>query len=257
MHIPDGVVDPAVSVAAGVVAVGAVAMAVRAARKDVDEASVPIAGLTAVFVFAAQMINVPVAAGTSGHLIGAVLASILIGPFAAMLAMTVVLCVQALVFADGGLSALGLNIVNMGVIAVIVGWAVFRLMSRVTRGRASLVPLAAGMAGFVGAMAAVSGFVVEYALGGVAPIPIHTVALAMLGTHVPIALIEGVITGLVVASVAKVRPDLVRGLRGVSATDRTAGAGVPAQRRDVRGSVPGPESVADAVNRTDAGPGTR
>ena len=213
MHIPDGLVDPGVSIAAGVVAAAAVAMAVRGVNRDAEAVSVPLAGLTAVFVFAAEMVNFPVAAGTSGHLIGAALAAILIGPRAAILAMTVVVGVQALVFADGGLSALGLNLVNLAILPALVGWGVFRLTQRLAGRRSMVVALAAGAAGFVSTMAAVTGFVVEYALGGTAPVPLGTVAVAMYATHVPIALIEGAITALVVSSVAKVRPDLVWGIR--------------------------------------------
>ena len=130
MHIPDGFIDAPVAAASGVVAVAAVAVSLRGARREVSEASAPLAGLTAVFVFAAQMVNFPVGAGTSGHLIGAALAAILIGPYAAVLAMTVVITIQALVFADGGLTALRLNMVNMAVVATVCGWLVFPLGAR-------------------------------------------------------------------------------------------------------------------------------
>jgi cobalt/nickel transport system permease protein len=218
MHIPDGFIDAPVSIAAGAVAIGVVAVSLRKARSEVTEATAPMAGLTAVFVFAAQMVNFPVAAGTSGHLIGAALAAILIGPYAAVLAMTVVLTVQALVFADGGLSALGLNIVNLAVLAVVAGWLTFRGCLRVV-GRRGAVPsrvgvaVAAGLAGFVSVLAAASGFVVEYLLGGNVPLAAETVAAAMLGVHSVIGIGEALITALVVSAVVAVRPDLVYGLR--------------------------------------------
>ena len=246
MHIPDGFINAPVSIAAGALAVGAIAVSLRGARTEVTEASAPMAGLTAVFVFAAQMVNFPVAAGTSGHLIGAALAAILIGPYAAVLAMTVVLTVQALVFADGGLSALGLNLVNLAVLAVVAGWFTFRgvmwLVARggerrgerrlggdvrggVRRPSPTRVGVAAGVAGFVSVLAAASGFIVEFVVGGNVPLSAETVAAAMLGVHAVIGVGEGLITALVVSAIVVVRPDLVYGLR----SRRTAVAGPSAQ----------------------------
>lgn len=234
MHLPDGFIDAQVSVAAAVVAAGAIAWSLRGARRELTETSAPMAGMTAVFIFAAQMVNFPVGAGTSGHLIGAALAAILIGPHTAILAMTVVLGVQALVFADGGLSALGLNVLNMGVLASLVGWWTFRLVmswggrgarARIGSGSGARLPVAAAaaVAGFLSALAAAGGFVVEYLLGGTVPLSAATVASAMLGVHALIGVGEGVITALVVTSVAKVRPDSVYGLQRRSAV----GAGAP------------------------------
>ena len=242
MHIPDGFINAPVSIAAGALAVGAIAVSLRGARTEVTEASAPMAGLTAVFVFAAQMVNFPVAAGTSGHLIGAALAAILIGPYAAVLAMTVVLTVQALVFADGGLSALGLNLVNLAVLAVVAGWFTFRgvmwlvarqgtrrgerrLGGEVRRPSPTRVGVAAGVAGFVSVLAAASGFIVEFVVGGNVPLTAETVAAAMLGVHAVIGVGEGLITALVVSAIVAVRPDLVYGLR----SRRTAVAGPSAQ----------------------------
>ena len=121
MHIPDGFINPPVAIAAGAIAVVGVAVCVRGARRQLDERSAPLAGLTAAFIFAVQMLNFPVAAGTSGHLLGGALAAILIGPYAGALAVTTVLVVQALLFADGGLTALGLNIINMAFVTTVVG----------------------------------------------------------------------------------------------------------------------------------------
>ena len=242
MHIPDGFINAPVSIAAGALAVGAIAVSLRGARTEVTEASAPMAGLTAVFVFAAQMVNFPVAAGTSGHLIGAALAAILIGPYAAVLAMTVVLTVQALVFADGGLSALGLNLVNLAVLAVVAGWFTFRgvmwlvarqgtrrgerrLGGEVRRPSPTRVGVAAGVAGFVSVLAAASGFIVEFVVGGNVPLTAETVAAAMLGVHAVIGVGEGLITALVVSAIVAVRPDLVYGLR----SRRTAVAGPSVQ----------------------------
>ena len=213
MHIPDGFIDAPVAIVAGIVAVAGVAVSVRGARRELTEASAPLAGLTAVFIFAAQMVNFPVGAGTSGHLIGAALAAILIGPYAAVLAMTVVISIQALVFADGGLSALGLNLVNMALVATLVGWFVFRGGTRVLpSGRGWWMALA-GAAGFLSVVAASGAFAIEFALGGNAPVSAGAVAAAMVGVHSVIGLGEGVITALIIGAVLAVRPDLIYGLR--------------------------------------------
>ena len=130
MHIPDGFFDAPTSIAGGAVAVGAVSVASRRTRDVLNERQVPLAALTAAFVFAAQMLNFPVASGTSGHLLGGVLAAVLVGPWVAVLCLTVVLGVQGLVFADGGLTALGLNVVNIAVVGTLGGYVVFRLLRR-------------------------------------------------------------------------------------------------------------------------------
>ena len=113
MHMPDGFINGETAAAAGVIAAAGVGVSLKRAGQVLDERQVPLAGVTAAFVFAAQMLNFPVAAGTSGHLLGGVLATVLVGPFVGALCIAVVLLVQGLVFADGGLSALGLNVVNM------------------------------------------------------------------------------------------------------------------------------------------------
>lgn len=233
MHIPDGFIDAPVSLTAGALAVGAVALSLRGARRELTETSAPMAGLTAVFIFAAQMVNFPVGFGTSGHLIGAALAAILIGPYAAVLAMTVVLVVQALVFADGGLSALGLNVLNLAVLATLAGWLMFRGAVRFAgRGGRDVgnraVVLAAGGAGFVSVLAAASGFAIEYLIGGAVPLPAGSVITAMLGVHAVIGVGEALITALVVSAVIRVRPDLVFGLRGL----RRAAAPTPVGDRN-------------------------
>jgi cobalt/nickel transport system permease protein len=215
VHIPDGFIDAQTSLAAVVVAAGAVAVCLRGARRTMAESAAPMAGLVAVFVFAAQMFNFPIGAGTSGHLIGAALAVILVGPYAGVLSVTVVLVVQALFFADGGLTALGLNVLNLAVFTALVAWPTFRLITRWMGSGKPVVLTAAGLAGFLSVMAAASGFVVEFALGGTTALELSTITVAVLSVHTVIAVIEGVITALVVAAIASVRPDLVAGLRGV------------------------------------------
>ncbi|MEQ1787176.1 MAG: energy-coupling factor ABC transporter permease, partial [Acidimicrobiales bacterium] len=123
MHVPDGFINAGTSVGAGALALGTMAVAVRRTRDELSERMVPLAALTAAFIFAVQMLNFPVASGTSGHLLGGVLAAVLVGPWAGAICVTVVLVVQALLFADGGLSALGLNIVNLGLVGTLGGYA--------------------------------------------------------------------------------------------------------------------------------------
>ena len=215
MHVPDGFLDAPTSLATAAVAAAAVAFALRGARRELDDRAAPLAGLVATFVFAAQMVNFPVGAGTSGHLIGAALAAVLVGPWTATLCLTVVLLVQGLLFADGGLTALGANVLNMAIVATVVGWLVFRLGVRLvrTRGGAAIV---AGIAGFLSVPAAAMAFVLEYAIGGTAPVSLSAVAAAMGGVHLLIGIGEGVITGLVVATVLASRPDIVVGVRGTA-----------------------------------------
>src|SRR3954451_375976 len=126
MHVPDGFLDAPTSVATGAVAVAAVGVALRGARRELDDRTAPLAGLVATFVFATQMVNFPVGSGTSGHLLGGALAAVLVGPATALLCMSVVFVVQCLLFADGGVTALGTNVVLMGIVTVVVGWVVFR-----------------------------------------------------------------------------------------------------------------------------------
>lgn len=230
MHIPDGVIDAPTSLAAGVVAIAAVALCLRRASDTLSDRQVPLVGMTAAFVFAVQMLNFPVANGTSGHLLGGVLAAVLVGPWAGTLAVTVVVAVQALLFADGGLSALGLNVVNMAVIGAVVGYVVFVAVRRLAPGSsASAVPLAAGVAaGLAPALAAVA-FTIEYAIGGNGAASVGTVLVSVVGVHLLIGIGEGVITAMAVSAVMASRPDLVYGadLEPRSTPGRLVPSGTP------------------------------
>ncbi|MEV1248791.1 energy-coupling factor ABC transporter permease [Nonomuraea sp. NPDC049750] len=232
MHVPDGFFDAAVSVSAGAVAAAGLAVCLRGARRELDDRTAPMAGLVAAFIFAVQMLNFPVAAGTSGHLLGGALAAILVGPYTGVLCMAVVLLVQCVFFADGGLTALGINITIMGIVTVLVGWGVFRLVARLAKGRGG-VTVAAFLAALVSVPSAALVFSALFWVGGTAPIEVSAVAAAMGGVHVLIGIGEGVITVLTVGAVLAVRPDLVYGARGLStplvlrgAEDATAGATV-------------------------------
>ncbi|MEJ5944137.1 energy-coupling factor ABC transporter permease [Pseudokineococcus basanitobsidens] len=210
MHVPDGFLDLATSVSTAAVSVGAVGLCLRRARHEVELAGPAMPGLVSAFVFAVQMVNFPVGAGTSGHLMGGALAAALVGPATAVVCLTVVLLVQALLFADGGLTALGTNVLLMGVVTVVVGYGVMRLVAAVLpRRRWSVV--AAGSAGaLVSVPAAALVFVGLYAVGGSVPVPLGRLATAMLGWHALIGVGEAVITGAVLAAVVASRPDLVR-----------------------------------------------
>ena len=229
MHVPDGFLDAATSVATATVAAGAVGVALRGARRELDDKAAPLAGLVATFVFAAQMLNFPVGAGTSGHLLGGALAAILVGPWTAMLCLSVVLLVQSLLFADGGVTALGTNVLLMGVVAVVSGWLVFRGLQALLPKRVGLVAPLAAVAAYVSVPVTALAFVGLYAVGGTAPIPLDTLTTAMLGWHLLIGLGEAAITGLVVGSIVAVRPDLVHGARRVVA-DRVVEIRTPVAR---------------------------
>lgn len=213
MHVPDGFLDAPTSLATGAVAVAAVALSLRGARRELDDRTAPRAGLVATFVFAAQMINFPVGAGTSGHLMGGALAAVLVGPWTAVLCLSVVLVVQALLMADGGITALGTNITLIGIVTVVVGWAVFVLLRRVLPKRVSMVAPAAAVGGFVSVPVAALVFTALFSVGGNVSVDLGAVLAAMLGWHVVIGVGEAVVTGLVVGSVVATRPDLVHGAR--------------------------------------------
>ncbi|TDU77766.1 energy-coupling factor ABC transporter permease [Streptomyces sp. KS 21] len=217
MHVPDGFIDAPVSIAAGVAAAGAVAVSLRGARRELDERAAPLAGLVAAFIFAVQMLNFPVAAGTSGHLLGGALAAILVGPWTGVLCVSVVLLMQGVLFADGGLTALGVNVVTMGVVTVVVAYAVFRGLLKLLPDTRRSVTVAA----FAGALLSVPGaavmFTLLYALGGTIDVPLGKVFTAMVGVHVLIGIGEAVITAATVGAVLAVRPDLVHGARGLAA----------------------------------------
>ncbi len=211
VHIPDGFIDLPTSAAFAAASAIAVAGAVKGARRQLSEQSAPLAGLTAVFIFAVQMLNFPVAAGTSGHLIGAALAMVLVGPYAATLALVVVLIIQAFLFADGGLTALGLSIFNMAVISVWVSFALFMLLKKILPETKSWLVVATFISALISVPAAAVGFVIQYAIGANATFSVGAVLNAMVGTHILIGIGEAIITALTVSAVLASRSDLVFG----------------------------------------------
>ena len=214
MHMSDGIVNAPTSVLFGVVAAAGLALCARRARRELDERTVPLAGLVAAFIFAVQMVNFPILPGVSGHLLGGALAAILVGPYTGALCIAIVLVVQSLLFADGGVSALGANITNIALISVAAGYATaIALAVALRRSGSRMTTRTLGIVGFVaalvGTVCAAMGFVAEYAIGGALQSSLGSVAAYMFGTHVLIGIGEGVITALTVMAVARTRPDLV------------------------------------------------
>jgi cobalt/nickel transport system permease protein len=218
MHIPDGFLSAPVYVAGYAVSGAVCAVAVARANRNLGEKEVPLLGMTAAFIFAVQMLNFPVAGGTSGHFLGATLAAVLLGPLNACLVMAVVLTIQCLGFADGGLTALGANLFNMGIIGAIGGWLLFRGLRGVlpkSRWAFLAAAAAASWAAVVVASAICAG---ELAWSGTSPLQVALPAMA--GVHALIGIGEAIITAAVLSSVLAVRPDLV------AAWDRTPECGV-------------------------------
>lgn len=216
MHISNGIINGPVSLAYAVIAVGLLALCLNRARQDLSDRLAPMAGLVAAFIFAVQMLNFPVLPGVSGHLLGGALAAALVGPWVGALCVAVVLIVQALIFADGGVSALGLNIANMALLGTAVGYLVVVGLMKLLPRNASGVGAAVFGASVVSVILASQGFVLQYFLGGDVNLIVGygQISAAMAGVHALIGVGEGVIAAITVTTVAKVRPDLVYALRG-------------------------------------------
>lgn len=211
MHAPDGFLNAGTAVATGAISAGTVGLALRQAKHHLQDRQVPLAGMAAAFVFAAQMFNFPVAAGTTGHLLGGALAAILLGPHVGAIVVTVVVVVQALVFADGGLTALGYNVLNMAIIPAYGGFALFRLFRRFLPASSGGVVAATGLAAWVSVVMSAMAFSIEWLFGATAPVSFTRVFAAMVGVHLLIGIGEGVISALTVGAVLASRPDLVAG----------------------------------------------
>lgn len=237
MHIPDGFIDLPVAAVTGAVSATAVAYAVKKTGADLGERTVPLLGVTAAFIFAAQMLNFPIAGGTSGHFLGAALAAALMGPWAAMVVMTVVVVVQALGMADGGITALGANVLNMGVVAVLVGWGLLHLLKRILPRSRSGYLVSLAVASWASVVVASAAAAAELAISGT--VPLRLALPAMLSVHMVIALGEALITCAVLVAVLAARPDLVT----------TAGPGARFASRPGKApaTVPGPAQAAASV----------
>lgn len=205
MHIPDAILNAPVAISTGVLSAGALAYAVWRTGRTMPSTRAPMLGLSAAFIFAAQMINFPVINGTSGHLIGGSLAAVLLGPSAAVVAMSCVVVLQCFMFSDGGVTALGANMLNMAVIAVMAAYVMYRGVLVATGGRYR--PAAAALGGWVSTVMASLACAGQIALSGTAEA--RLVVPAMLLTHTLIGVGEAVITAMIVASLEKARPALL------------------------------------------------
>jgi cobalt/nickel transport system permease protein len=228
MHIANGIVDARTSAAFAVVSLVALGFCVMRGRADLDDRLAPMAGLVAAFIFAVQMLNFQVLPGVSGHLLGGALAAVLAGPWVGALCVATVLIVQCLLFADGGLTALGLNVFNMAILGTAAGYLVVAGLLRLLPKTAGGVATTAFIASVISVVAASQGFVLEYAMGGTTQLSLGTISATMAGVHTLIGIGEGLIAATTVATVAKVRPDLVYALRRFRTAPAVATAGVPA-----------------------------
>jgi cobalt/nickel transport system permease protein len=206
MHIPDGFVDAKTAVTMSVLSIAGVGIALRQARLTLEPSRVPLLGLAAAFIFAAQMLNFPVAGGTSGHLVGATLAAVLLGPYAGVVVITAVLIVQCLLFADGGVTALGANVFNMALVGCVGGWAIYRPIRKRCDNLFGAV-FASMFAAWCATVAASIACAGELAASHI--VDWSTAMPAMAGIHMIIGAGEGLITALVVAAIGKARPDLL------------------------------------------------
>jgi len=212
MHIPDGFLDLKTWGTLWAVSGATVGYALKKIKKETDERKIPLMGVTAAFIFASQMLNFPVAGGTSGHFVGGVLAAILLGPWAGLLVMVSVLTVQCFIFGDGGLTALGANIFNMGIIGSVVGYYLYKFLEKIMRGKQKELFIPAFIASWIATVLAASFCALELSISGIVPLSLSLPAMA--GVHALIGIGEGVITLLVLTFIKRVRVDLLTPERG-------------------------------------------
>lgn len=212
MHIPDGFLDAKTAIAGGIFAATGLGLAIRHIKRNVPHRHIPMIGLASAFVFAAQMLNFPVLGGTSGHLIGAVLVAIILGPYVAVLVMSSVLILQCLMFADGGITALGANIFNMAIVAPLTGFAVYRLLYQLLGKNQRARFTAIAFASWVSTVAASIVCAGQLALSGTAKW--NVVFPAMAGIHMLIGIGEAITTTFVIVSIARISPEKLSDMDG-------------------------------------------
>ncbi len=208
LHAPDGFLSVPVAIVMWILTAAVVAYAVRQTNRSLDERAVPLLGVMAAFIFAAQMFNFPVAGGTSGHLLGGVLAAVMLGPWAGTLVMTAVVAVQALLFQDGGLVVMGANIFNLGVIGTLGGYGLYRLLAGALGGEERGRLPAAGIAAWVSVVAGAIAMALQLGVSGV--VPLEIALPAMVGVHLLIGIGEALITVAALAFIGVTRADLFR-----------------------------------------------
>lgn len=209
MHIPDGLMEPLIAALGWIIAAIFVAISLKVVNKKIEDKHIPLMGVLAAGIFVAQMLNFPVGGGTTGHLVGAALAAILLGPYAGLIVITTILIIQCLIFGDGGITALGLNIVNMGVIGCFVGWYIYRLFPE-KFGTVGIF-VASWIAVFTGALACALQLSISYELSnGAYGIPAEIAIPTMLGYHVLIGIGEAIITTGVISYLSQTSPDILK-----------------------------------------------
>jgi len=207
MHAPDGFLSLPIAALMWILTIVAIGVAVRKTNETFDERAIPLMGVTAAFIFAAQMFNFQVVGGTSGHLLGGVLAAVLLGPWAGTLVMAAVIAVQGLVFQDGGLVVMGANIFNMGVVGTLGGYAIYRALCGILGGEQRARIPAAGIAAWLSVVLGASAMAIELGLSGTTDIAIALAAMG--GIHVLIGIGEALVTMAALAFVQVTRPDLL------------------------------------------------
>lgn len=217
MHAPDGFLNTGTAIATAGISAGTIGIALRQMKHTVTEKVIPLAGVVAAFVFAAQMFNFPVAAGTTGHLMGGALAAILLGPHLGAIVVTVVVLVQAVFFADGGLTALGYNVFNMAIVPAYGGWAAYNLFRKWLPASRGGVVGATALAAWLSVVLSAAAFSIMWLFGATADVPFTTVFAAMVGVHSLIGVGEAIISALAVGAVLNSRPDLVYGAGDLNA----------------------------------------
>ncbi len=209
MHVPDGFINAPVSIGTGVISFATLWAYVRSAKSLVADKLIALTGMMSALIFVLQMINFPIAAGTSGHLLGGALAVIVLGPNLGIICISIVVVIQSLLFADGGLSALGVNVLNMAIITSLVGWVTISSWKKLF-GEANISIISGSIvAGILSVVFSSIAFVFEYALGGTVSVPLGSVLIAMVSSHLLIGLGEGIITALIVSLLLRVRSDLI------------------------------------------------
>ena len=209
MHVPDGFINAPVSAVAGLISISSIWTATKAANRFLADKLIAIAGMMSALIFVLQMINFPIAAGTSGHLLGGTLAVIVLGPSLGILCVSIVVILQALLFADGGLSALGINILNIAIITGLIGWLVISNWKKIFGDNSSSIIIGSFIAGMISVIMSSIAFVIEYFFGGTVSVDIGSVFFAMVSSHFFIGIGEGIITALIVSLLLRVRPDML------------------------------------------------
>ncbi len=209
MHVPDGFINAPVSAATGLISLGTIWAYIRSAKNLVADRLIALTGMMSALIFVLQMINFPIAAGTSGHLLGGALAVIVLGPSLGIICIAIVVVIQSLLFADGGLSALGVNLLNMAVVTSVIGWIAISTWKKIFNESYSSIISGSFVAGLLSVVFSSIAFVLEYAIGGTVAVPLGNVLIAMISSHLLIGIGEGVITALIVSLLLRVRSDLV------------------------------------------------